>query len=100
MAKTQWWAWCGMALWAGVWAALAWITLDPGLQGTEDALGPWMFPIAVAPVMLLGLGGMISERGAPGDGGAAYASGTDCGPAGPGAGGCGGGCGGCGGCGG
>ncbi|MFK0199744.1 hypothetical protein [Streptomyces lavendulae] len=99
MAKTQWWTVCGMALWAGVWGALAWITLDPGLQGTEDLLGGWMFPIAVAPVLLLGLGETISERGRAGDGGAAFASGTDCDRAGPGAG-CGGACGGCGGCGG
>ncbi|CAM5558703.1 hypothetical protein SLAVM298S_05052 [Streptomyces lavendulae subsp. lavendulae] len=84
MAKTQWWAVCGTALWAGVWGALAWITLDPGLQGTEDLLGGWMFPIAVAPVLLLGLGETLSERGGSGDGGAAFASGTDCDRAGPG----------------
>ncbi|MFE3762748.1 hypothetical protein ACFXPI_13410 [Streptomyces sp. NPDC059104] len=100
MTKANWWDACSVVLWAGVWGALAWITLDPDLQATEDLLLMWMLPIAAAPVMLVGLGETIFERGGPGDGGAAFASGTDCDRSGTGAGSCGGGCGGCGGCGG
>ncbi|SEB65064.1 hypothetical protein [Streptomyces sp. TLI_105] len=50
-----------------VWGALGWILLDPDLQGVREGIGGWMIAIAVAPLLIMGVGMAVLDESEDGD---------------------------------
>ncbi|MFJ6518355.1 hypothetical protein ACVW0K_000027 [Streptomyces filamentosus] len=62
MSREDRWVAFSTGLSFAVWAALGWILLDADLQGLQETIGWWMIALAIAPVLLTGVGVALLEE--------------------------------------